>query len=268
MYHVSGANPLLSVRLQLSELTLPDAQKLTSALCALVDLDLTLDVSSLDAVEEVLFILTLKQLNLRVRSFSDCQSSLYPKSKSSVRKLDLRFPSDGAACLDRMMNGCSQIEELNVQCDSKDAGDIIASYLPKWKNLRKVKVEDMNPVPVLLSVGSCGQLDEVVIKNPKHYKVPADDGNEGFRDISTAHLRRLELKWGYGGGDSEVLRTCLSIVSRYSSLEDLEVQCNTPDAGDIIASYLPKCKNLRKVTVGHMNPVPMLLSAGSCCQFN
>ena len=69
-----------------------DAQKLTSALCALVDLDLTLDVSSLDAAEEVLFILTLKQLNLRVRSFSDCQSSLYPKSKSSVRKLDLRFP--------------------------------------------------------------------------------------------------------------------------------------------------------------------------------
>ena len=29
------------------------------------------------------------------------------------------FPSDGAACLDRMMNSCSQIEELEVQCDSE-----------------------------------------------------------------------------------------------------------------------------------------------------
>ena len=52
-----------------------------------------------------------------------------------------------------------------------DAGDITASYLPKWKNLRKVTVRKMNPVPMLLSVGSCGQLDEVVIWNPKHYKV-------------------------------------------------------------------------------------------------
>ena len=52
-----------------------------------------------------------------------------------------------------------------------DAGDIIASYLPKCKNLRKVKVDDMNPVPMLLSVGSCGHLDEVVINEPKHYKV-------------------------------------------------------------------------------------------------
>ena len=52
-----------------------------------------------------------------------------------------------------------------------DAGDIIASHLPKCKNLRNVKVEQMNPVPVLLSVGSCGQLDEVVVCDPKHYKV-------------------------------------------------------------------------------------------------
>ena len=52
-----------------------------------------------------------------------------------------------------------------------DSDDIIASYLPKWKNLRKVTVRDMNPVPMFLSVGSCGQLDEVVVWNPKCYKV-------------------------------------------------------------------------------------------------
>ena len=52
-----------------------------------------------------------------------------------------------------------------------DAGDIIASHLPKWKNLRKVMVEDMNPVPILWSTVSCDKLAEVVIKDPKHCKV-------------------------------------------------------------------------------------------------
>ena len=52
-----------------------------------------------------------------------------------------------------------------------DAGDIIASHLPKWKNLRKVEVYYMNPVPILVVVGSCGKLDEVVIINPKHCTV-------------------------------------------------------------------------------------------------
>ena len=51
-----------------------DAQKLTSALCALDELRLTLDVSSLDAAEEVLFIPTLKQLTLCV--VSECVTTV------------------------------------------------------------------------------------------------------------------------------------------------------------------------------------------------
>ena len=68
---------------------------------------------------------------------------------------------------------CSVVVIL-LECPTSSlaaAGDIIASYLPKWKNLRKVTVGKMNPVPMLLSIGSCGQLDEVVIKDPAHYKV-------------------------------------------------------------------------------------------------
>ena len=52
-----------------------------------------------------------------------------------------------------------------------DAGDIIASHLPKWKNLRKVEVGYMNPVPILWSIVSCDKLAEMVIVNPKNCKV-------------------------------------------------------------------------------------------------
>ena len=52
-------------------------------------------------------------------------------------------------------------------------------------------------------------------------------------DISAAHLRRLELRWT-NGGDSEVLRTCLSIVSSYSSLEELNVWCDTPGEHSLV----------------------------------
>ena len=52
-------------------------------------------------------------------------------------------------------------------------------------------------------------------------------------DLSAAHLRRLELKWMYG--DTEVLKTCLSIVSRCSSLEELEVHCDTPGEHSLVA---------------------------------
>ena len=52
-------------------------------------------------------------------SFSDCQTSLRPRSVSSVTWLDLTFPAEGSACLGRMMNSCSQIEELTVKCNSK-----------------------------------------------------------------------------------------------------------------------------------------------------
>ena len=53
-------------------------------------------------------------------------------------------------------------------------------------------------------------------------------------DLSADHLRRVELYWSYGG-DGEVLRTCLSIVSGYSSVEDLEVRCNTPGENSLVA---------------------------------
>ena len=53
-------------------------------------------------------------------------------------------------------------------------------------------------------------------------------------DLSAAHLRRVELYW-LDGGDSEVLRTCLSIVSRYSSVEELEVVCDTPGEHSLVA---------------------------------
>ena len=52
-----------------------------------------------------------------------------------------------------------------------DAGNIIASHLPKCKNLRKVEVQFMNPVPILWSTVSCGKLAEVVIRDPMHCKV-------------------------------------------------------------------------------------------------
>ena len=52
--------------------------------------------------------------------------------------------------------------------------------------------------------------------------------------LSAAHLRRLELWWNVGG-DTEVLRTCLSIVSRCSSLEELEVGCETPGEHSLVA---------------------------------
>ena len=63
-------------------------------------------------------------------------------------------------------------------------------------------------------------------------------------DLSAAHLRGLELKWNFGGrelelkgnvGDSEVLRICLSIVSRSSSLEELKVCCGPPGEHSLVA---------------------------------
>ena len=53
-------------------------------------------------------------------------------------------------------------------------------------------------------------------------------------DLSADHLRRVELCW-FPGGDSEVLRTCLSIVSGYSSVEDLKVCCDTPGEHSLVA---------------------------------
>ena len=76
-------------------------------------------------------------------------------------------------CLHATLCLCSVVVIL-LECPTSshaDAGDIIASHLPKWKNLRKVVVERMNPAPILVVVTSCGKLDEVVIFNPKHCTV-------------------------------------------------------------------------------------------------
>ena len=59
-------------------------------------------------------------------------------------------------------------------------------------------------------------------------------------DLSADHLRRVQLYW-FDGGDSEVLRTCLSIVSGYSSVEDLKVVCDTPGEHSLVAESLMHC---------------------------
>ena len=62
-------------------------------------------------------------------------------------------------------------------------------------------------------------------------QVPPDDGSEVSRDFCAVHLRRLQLY----AGDSEVLRTCFSIAVRYSSLEMVEVRCDTPGEHCVVA---------------------------------
>ena len=76
-------------------------------------------------------------------------------------------------CLHATLCFCSVVVILLESPTSShaDAGDIIASHLPKWVNLRKVEVGHMNPVPILVVVGSCGKVDEVVIWDPKHCMV-------------------------------------------------------------------------------------------------
>ena len=68
-------------------------------------------------------------------------------------------------------------------------------------------------------------------------------------DLSADHLRRVGLYW-LDGGDSEVLRTCLSIVSGYSSVEDLKVRCNTPGEHSLVAeSHAVHVAPLHKVDI-------------------
>ena len=60
-------------------------------------------------------------------------------------------------------------------------------------------------------------------------------------DLSAAHLRRLELQ---GLDDTEVLRTCLSILSRCSSLEELDLRCDTP--GEPLQSQVSRFEAVTK----------------------
>ena len=55
------------------------------------------------------------------------------------------------------------------------------------------------------------------------------------RVLSAAHLRRLKLMWEFGDGDTEELRKCFSIAIRYSSLEEVEVHCDTPGEHSVVA---------------------------------
>ena len=57
-------------------------------------------------------------------SFSDLQTSLHPKSVSSVNKLYLILPSEGDAFLARWIPLCPQVEELGVKCSSKGEEEI------------------------------------------------------------------------------------------------------------------------------------------------
>ena len=62
---------------------------------------------------------------------------------------------------------------LNINCPSPTAGagDVVAAALPTLTCLRKVTVDDMNPVPVLQTVGLCGKLQEVSVRYPTHCEV-------------------------------------------------------------------------------------------------
>ena len=51
------------------------------------------------------------------------------------------------------------------------AGDVVAAALPNLSCLRKVAVSWMNPMTVLQTVGLCGKLQEVTVKNPNHCEV-------------------------------------------------------------------------------------------------
>ena len=59
---------------------------------------------------------------------------------------------------------------MNVNCPSPTlvAGNVVAAAFPNLKCLRKVTVKEMNPVPVLQTVGLCGMLQEVTVWHPKH----------------------------------------------------------------------------------------------------
>ena len=60
---------------------------------------------------------------------------------------------------------------IHLATPTLGAGDVVAAALPNLKCLRKVTVWNMNPVPVLQTVGLCGKLQEVSVRYPKHCEV-------------------------------------------------------------------------------------------------
>ena len=73
------------------------------------------------------------------------------------------------------MSRCSSLEELDMTCDTPDAGNVIASHLHKLKTLRKVAVQYLNPTPIFLSVRLFGKLAVVVIRYPKQCTPTAEN---------------------------------------------------------------------------------------------
>ena len=61
--------------------------------------------------------------------------------------------------------------EYNYSSPTLGAGDVVAAALPNLNCLRKVIVEDMNPMPVLQIVGLCGKLQVVSVRRLKHCEV-------------------------------------------------------------------------------------------------
>ena len=60
---------------------------------------------------------------------------------------------------------------INSPTPTAGAGDVVAAALPDLKCLREVSVNDMNPVPVLQTVGLCRKLQKVSVTDPKHCEV-------------------------------------------------------------------------------------------------
>ena len=101
--------------------------------------------------------------------------------------------------------GVALILPQHLTSSHADAGVVIASHLPKWKNLSKVEVKYTNPVPILWSTVSCGKLAEVVIRDPKHCKVsfsdlPCPGTHMGMLlDRTTTPVESMGCYWAIGG---------------------------------------------------------------------
>ena len=80
---------------------------------------------------------------------------------------DINFLQSILPCL----ASSQSLQELDVWCGASGAGDAVAAALPNLKCLRKVTVSNMNPVPVLQTVGVCVKLQEVSVWDPKHCEV-------------------------------------------------------------------------------------------------
>ena len=73
----------------------------------------------------------------------------------------------------------------------------------------------MNPTPILVVVGSCGKLDEVVIRNPKHCMV-------GFPELYCTGPHTVMLL----GGPTALVQ-CVQLLS----WEDSSTKWLSPDGG-------------------------------------